>query len=126
MSPVADNPDILSGALVDRTTEQLEPIYGEKRDEAGVDEKHSDHNGPAIPDTEGLVEGHPTDDELEGPNALRRISAPIPWAIYTVAFVELCERFSYYGTQVVCMSLLLETSKTREAVENERAYADSS
>ncbi|KAJ5681880.1 uncharacterized protein N7477_001820 [Penicillium maclennaniae] len=43
----------------------------------------------------------PTEEELSGPNALRRISAPIPWAVYTVAFVELCERFSYYGTQVL-------------------------
>lgn len=45
----------------------------------------------------------PTADELNGPDALRRISAPIPWSVYTVAFVELCERFSYYGTQVLCM-----------------------
>lgn len=44
----------------------------------------------------------PTEEELHGPNALRRISAPIPWSVYTVAFVELCERFSYYGTQVLC------------------------
>lgn len=44
----------------------------------------------------------PTEDELSGPNALRRVSAPIPWAVYTVAWVELCERFSYYGTQVLC------------------------
>lgn len=43
----------------------------------------------------------PTLDELEGPNKLRRISAKIPFSVYTVAFVELCERFSYYGTQVV-------------------------
>ncbi|KAJ5222407.1 uncharacterized protein N7469_008647 [Penicillium citrinum] len=43
----------------------------------------------------------PTADELNGPDALRRISAPIPWSVYTVAFVELCERFSYYGTQVL-------------------------
>ncbi|OJJ44553.1 hypothetical protein ASPZODRAFT_70968 [Penicilliopsis zonata CBS 506.65] len=43
----------------------------------------------------------PTEDELHGPNALRRVSAPIPWTVYTVAFVELCERFSYYGTQVL-------------------------
>lgn len=46
----------------------------------------------------------PTNEDLHGPNALRRISAPIPWAVYTVAFVELCERFSYYGTQVLCKS----------------------
>jgi len=47
-------------------------------------------------------ERQPTVDELHGPRALRRVAAPIPWAVYTVAFVELCERFSYYGTQVVC------------------------
>lgn len=52
-----------------------------------------------------VYEGLPTPDELEGENALRRVSAPIPWTVYTVAFVELCERFSYYGTQVVCMYL---------------------
>lgn len=46
-------------------------------------------------------ERHPTPDELHGPNALRRVAAPIPWSVYTVAFVELCERFSYYGTQIV-------------------------
>ncbi|KAK5952220.1 hypothetical protein OHC33_006693 [Knufia fluminis] len=46
-------------------------------------------------------ERHPSPDELHGPKALRRVAAPIPWAVYTVAFVELCERFSYYGTQVV-------------------------
>lgn len=48
----------------------------------------------------------PTEEELHGPGALRRVSAPIPWAVYTVAFVELCERFSYYGTQVLCMLTL--------------------
>ena len=52
----------------------------------------------------GPGERHPTPDELHGPNALRRVAAPIPWTVYTVAFVELVERFSYYGTQIVCMS----------------------
>lgn len=47
---------------------------------------------------------HPTEDELHGPHKLRRVAAPIPLSVYTVAFVELCERFSYYGTQVVCKS----------------------
>jgi hypothetical protein len=40
----------------------------------------------------------PTDDELK---TLRRIPARIPWSIYTIAFIELCERFSYYGTTAV-------------------------
>ena len=45
-----------------------------------------------------------TDDDL---NSLRRVSGKIPWTAFSVAFVELCERFSYYGTTVVCKSLAL-------------------
>ncbi|KAL3462151.1 POT family-domain-containing protein [Aspergillus heterothallicus] len=40
----------------------------------------------------------PTDEEL---NTLRRVSGKIPWIMWTIAFVELCERFSYYGTSVL-------------------------
>ncbi|EJT98111.1 MFS peptide transporter putative [Dacryopinax primogenitus] len=43
----------------------------------------------------------PTEEEMHGPNKLRRISGPINWATYLIAFVELCERFSYYGTTAV-------------------------
>jgi POT family proton-dependent oligopeptide transporter len=32
---------------------------------------------------------------------LRRVPAAIPWKIYTIAFVELVERMSYYGTTAV-------------------------
>lgn len=41
----------------------------------------------------------PTEEEL---HKLHRVSGAIPWVAYTIAFVELCERFSYYGTTVVC------------------------
>lgn len=41
----------------------------------------------------------PTELELK---TLRRISGHIPWQAYSVAFVELCERFSWYGTTAVC------------------------
>lgn len=44
----------------------------------------------------------PTHEEL---HSLRRVADKIPWRIYTIAFVELVERFSYYGTTVVCMLL---------------------
>lgn len=44
-------------------------------------------------------EEYPTKEELD---TLRRIRGPINWLIYTVAFCELCERFAYYGTTVVC------------------------
>lgn len=45
-------------------------------------------------------EDTPTEEELHGPNALRRVSGKIPWTAWTIAFVELCERFSYYGESV--------------------------
>lgn len=41
----------------------------------------------------------PTDEELM---TLPRVSGPIPWTAFTIAFVEGCERFSYYGTTAVC------------------------
>lgn len=45
----------------------------------------------------------PTGEELE---TLRRVTGKIPWLAYTVAFVELCERFSYYGTTAVCKLII--------------------
>lgn len=58
-----------------------------------------------------VVDGKPTlpeeliDDEMfpseEEIMTLPRVADHIPWRVYTVAFVELCERFSYYGTQVL-------------------------
>lgn len=42
----------------------------------------------------------PTEEEL---HTLRRVPDKISLAAYTVAFVELCERFSYYGTTALCM-----------------------
>lgn len=44
----------------------------------------------------------PTEEDLA---TLPRISGKIPWTAFTIAFVELCERFGYYGCQVLCMSL---------------------
>jgi POT family proton-dependent oligopeptide transporter len=40
----------------------------------------------------------PTEEELQ---TLRRVSGKIKWSMYTIAFVELCERFSYYGSAVL-------------------------
>jgi proton-dependent oligopeptide transporter, POT family len=39
-----------------------------------------------------------TEEDLR---SLRRVSGKIPWVAFTIAFVELCERFSYYGTTVL-------------------------
>ncbi|RYO73748.1 hypothetical protein DL766_000576 [Monosporascus sp. MC13-8B] len=40
----------------------------------------------------------PTEEEMQ---TLRRVSGQIPWAAFTIAFCELCERFSYYGSAVL-------------------------
>ena len=40
----------------------------------------------------------PTEEEMQ---TLRRVSGKIPWAAFTIAFCELCERFSYYGSAVL-------------------------
>lgn len=40
----------------------------------------------------------PTDEERQ---TLRRVSGKIPWTMYTIAFAELAERFSYYGSSVL-------------------------
>ncbi|KAI5782814.1 MFS peptide transporter [Pyronema domesticum] len=50
-----------------------------------------------------LTEEQPTDIEL---HTLRRISGKVPWTAYTVALVELCERFSYYGTTAVFVNFI--------------------
>jgi hypothetical protein len=97
---------VQSGALVpDHTSETLVPVNAKNslEQERPVETEKPYHFGGQSQGSETeLVEPHPTPEELEGHGALRRISANIPLSVYTVAFVELCERFSYYGTQVVC------------------------
>lgn len=62
-----------------------------------------DHN--AVVEFEADLEGEePTAEELA---TLPRVSGKIPWITFTVAFVELCERFGYYGCSVVCMYTIL-------------------
>lgn len=40
----------------------------------------------------------PTEEEM---HTLRHVSDKVPWEAFTVAFIELCERFSYYGCTAV-------------------------
>lgn len=47
-------------------------------------------------------EDTPTEEEL---HTLRRVSGKIPWTAWTITFVELCERFSYYGKLCALQSL---------------------
>lgn len=43
-------------------------------------------------------EDYPTQEEMK---TLRRVRGRIPLKAFTIAFIELCERFSYYGTTVL-------------------------
>lgn len=48
-------------------------------------------------------EVYPTEEEDA---TLRRVCGKIPWVAWTIAFVELCERFSYYGTTAVFVNFI--------------------
>ncbi|KAG8985355.1 hypothetical protein FRB94_010955 [Tulasnella sp. JGI-2019a] len=48
----------------------------------------------------------PTDDELYGPNKLRRVSDNIPWPSFLIAIIEGAERFSFYGTTAVFQNFI--------------------
>ena len=51
----------------------------------------------------------PTVEEL---HTLRRVTGAVPWQAYTVALIEMFERFSYYGTTVVCKKSSQQHNKT--------------
>lgn len=73
-------------------------VPGEKKTAAGP--------GPVYryDDYDEDIQGeYPTEEEF---HTLRRVADKIPFAIYTIAFIELCERFSYYGTTVVCKLII--------------------
>lgn len=58
------------------------------------------HDSIVYADSEDYEQGEfPTPEEM---HTLRRVADHIKPSIYTLAFVELVERFSYYGTTVVC------------------------
>jgi len=61
----------------------------------------SQHVAPVVEFEADLEGEEPTEEELA---TLRRVSGKIPWTAFTIAFVELCERFGYYGCQVLCTS----------------------
>ena len=64
-----------------------------------ADDKTVDVSDASLTGPDG--EEYPTAEEVV---TLRRVCGAVPWSAYTIAFVELCERFSYYGTTAVCKS----------------------
>lgn len=76
------------------------PAYLISEGKAGLQDSYtSDDNEPDFPTAEELV-------------TLRRVPAAIPWKIYTIAFVELVERMSYYGTIAVYSNFIAKERPT--------------
>lgn len=79
------------------------PTMYEMDEKKALDTRHSTsdsyHDGGPVEFEADLVGETPTEEELR---TLRRVSGQIPWTAFTIAFVELCERFGYYGCQVLC------------------------
>ncbi|KAK6856238.1 hypothetical protein PG990_000736 [Apiospora arundinis] len=78
--------DILAKAAVPSAT-----LQGTEKENAFVAEHSSTSEGFDSYET-------PSEEEMQ---TLRRVSGKINWSIYTIAFAELCERFSYYGSYVL-------------------------
>lgn len=72
---------------------------GHHDESKAVAEANLEHLHAELPD-------FPTEEDMV---TLRRVSAHIPLKLFTIAFVELCERFSYYGSTVL-VSLFPESS----------------
>ncbi|KAL8811204.1 MAG: hypothetical protein Q9200_001987 [Gallowayella weberi] len=65
------------------------------------DSSQSQSRKESLTDLDGKE--YPTAEEVD---TLRRVCGTIPWSAYTIAFIELCERFSYYGTTIVFVNFI--------------------
>lgn len=80
-------------------------MVDEKRASVAAERRSSvvtDPQAPAAAVSSGGVTADgqfPTPEEMQ---SLRRIANKIPMKLFSIAFIELCERFSYYGCTVVC------------------------
>jgi POT family proton-dependent oligopeptide transporter len=85
------------------TTEEAAEVAKAQIEGAGLQtptlEKQMEmEKGEYVPSETETDDSVPTKEEID---TLRRIPGYIPWICFTVAFVELCERFAYYGTTAV-------------------------
>lgn len=101
MSPPGDVTDSIAGAEL--RAELRDELVDEKRNsisiEPTVTEKAPHKNAFDIQTTRGLE--LPSAEDM---GTLRRVPNHIPLKLFSIAFIELCERFSYYGCTVVCKS----------------------
>ncbi|EIW81520.1 PTR2-domain-containing protein [Coniophora puteana RWD-64-598 SS2] len=73
--------------------------------DASIEKKDLGSDVGSSIETDSAHEGleFPTVDEL---TTLRRVQDDVPWNAYAIAFVELAERFSYYGSSIVFVNYI--------------------
>ena len=108
--PAGSSDDMWVGAKHDPSLTLPPDMKHELGDHAHDTELPAVYEGQATMQSQYMGDDFPSLEEIK---TLRRVSAKIPWKVYTIAFVELCERFSYYGTQILCMFLLSWSDQTR-------------
>ncbi|KAI0746798.1 oligopeptide transporter [Daedaleopsis nitida] len=94
-----------------------------KRDELELEKKGI---SPAPSASEHELDG--IHDGLEFPNeeekhTLRRVADSLPWNAYLIAFCELAERFSYYGSTVVFTNFIQQPLPSRTGASLEQPGA---
>ncbi len=96
------NPDPLDTAEIAKTSVPAATVLGTAaeakagRGSIDVEKIHALSNTAGSDELD--YDDTPTEDELQ---TLRRVSGKIPWVAFTIAFCELCERFSYYGSTIL-------------------------
>ncbi|PWY77400.1 MFS peptide transporter, putative [Aspergillus heteromorphus CBS 117.55] len=101
MSDPVGADDLVYVAQAHAPQKELQTPMDEKKDlKAPINEETAVVSAPSIVD-DGRE--YPTEEEER---TLRRVSDRVSWTAYTVAFVELCERFSYYGTTAVYVNFI--------------------
>ncbi|KAI3317292.1 POT family protein [Xylariaceae sp. AK1471] len=99
----------------------VEVVEAAKSDSPALQEKVLTRDKDGIinlkDESSAVASGSDTDELLRGPNGevypskkdletLRRVKGHISPIIYTIAFIELCERFAYYGTTAVFVNFI--------------------
>ena len=87
------------GADIAKAVDPSAAIQGtEKELVAGRGSIDPEKYPPHYESTEDEHDDKPTEEELR---TLRRVPAKLHLPVWTIAFAELCERFSYYGSSVL-------------------------
>ncbi|KAI9369163.1 PTR2-domain-containing protein [Aspergillus egyptiacus] len=103
MNP-ADSVEIGDAVAARQTARMsLEKDMKEVARDPSIDELPASKESAATGEEEELGKVYPTREEM---NTLRRVAGPLNWVYFSVAFVELCERFSYYGTTTVFVNFI--------------------